>query len=75
VEDPEEQSWKGYFYVGILMITSIVQTVFLGQYFHQVFMIGMRIRTSMTSAIYRKALRISNVARKGMQRVQRIIQL
>ncbi len=42
----------------------MVQTVFLTQYFHQVFLISMRIRTTLTAAVYRKALRISNIARK-----------
>lgn len=64
VNDGDVELWKGFFYVMILVVTSIVQTIFLAQYFHQVFLIAMRIRTTLTSAVYRKALRISNVARK-----------
>lgn len=64
VGDPTEEAWKGFFYVGILFVTSIIQTVFLAQYFHKVFVLGMRIKSSVTSAIYRKSLKISNAARK-----------
>ncbi|CAG7831109.1 unnamed protein product [Allacma fusca] len=59
-----EESWKGFLYAGILFATSCVQTLFLSQYFHRMFLVGMRIRTTLVSAIYRKALLISNSARK-----------
>lgn len=64
VGNPEEENWKGYLYVGILFCTSIIQTIFLAQYFHKMFILGMRIKASLTGAIYRKALKISNAARK-----------
>lgn len=64
VGDPNEETWKGYFYVVVLFGTSFIQTIFLAQYFHKMFVLGMRIKASVTSAIYRKALRISNAARK-----------
>ncbi|ODM89209.1 Multidrug resistance-associated protein 1 [Orchesella cincta] len=47
-----------------LFATSIIQTIFLAQYFHKMFVLGMRIKASVTSAVYRKALKISNAARK-----------
>jgi hypothetical protein len=34
------------------------------QYFHRVFMTGMRLRAAITTAIYQKSLRLSNNARK-----------
>jgi len=64
VKDKEEYVWKGYFFAILLTITALVQTIFLGQYFQRMFIVGMRIRTAMVSAIYRKSLRISNSARK-----------
>ncbi|XP_074036465.1 multidrug-Resistance like Protein 1 isoform X3 [Leptinotarsa decemlineata] len=63
VKDGQE-TWKGYFYAGLLFITATIQTLFLAQYFNKMFIIGMRIRTVLISTIYRKALRISNSARK-----------
>lgn len=63
VEENEEE-WKGYFYAGLLFITATIQTVVLAQYFNRMFIVGMRIRTALVAAIYRKALRMSNAAKK-----------
>jgi ABC-type multidrug transport system fused ATPase/permease subunit len=65
--------WSGKpmpFYKGIviafaMLFTAITQTMFLHQYFHGCFMMGMRIRSSIIQAIYKKALRLSNTARQG----------
>ncbi|KAK2583563.1 hypothetical protein KPH14_009513 [Odynerus spinipes] len=59
-----EQLWKGFFYTILLLITAILQTLILSQYFHRMFLVGLRIRTALIAAIYRKALRMSNSARK-----------
>ncbi|KAG7197439.1 hypothetical protein KM043_013293 [Ampulex compressa] len=60
----DEPMWKGYFYAVLLVITATLQTLVLSQYFHRMFLVGLRIRTALIAAIYRKALRISNSARK-----------
>ncbi|XP_072401345.1 multidrug resistance-associated protein 1 isoform X11 [Diabrotica undecimpunctata] len=59
-----QEMWKGYFYAILLFITATIQTLFLAQYFNRMFVVGMRIRTVLVSTIYRKALKISNSARK-----------
>ncbi|XP_047368145.1 multidrug resistance-associated protein 1 isoform X4 [Vespa velutina] len=59
-----EPLWKGYFYAILLLITATLQTLVLSQYFHRMFLVGLRIRTALITAIYRKALRMSNSARK-----------
>ncbi|XP_076174831.1 multidrug-Resistance like Protein 1 isoform X2 [Ptiloglossa arizonensis] len=59
-----ESSWKGYLYAVLLLVTAIFQTLILSQYFHRMFLVGLRIRTALIAAIYRKALRMSNSARK-----------
>ncbi|VVC43741.1 Hypothetical protein CINCED_3A019450 [Cinara cedri] len=64
VGNPNEPEWRGYFYVFLMMLTATLQTLILSQYFHRMYLVGMRVRTALTSAIYRKALRISNTARK-----------
>lgn len=66
VQNPnqDEHMWKGYFYAVILLITAVFQTLILSQYFHRMFLVGLRIRTALIAAIYRKALRVSNSARK-----------
>ncbi|XP_011636992.1 multidrug resistance-associated protein 1 isoform X1 [Pogonomyrmex barbatus] len=60
----EESMWKGYFYAALLLLTAMLQTLVLSQYFHRMFLVGLRIRTALIAAIYRKALRMSNSARK-----------
>lgn len=61
--EPEPQ-WKGILYAILLFIVASTQTLILGQYFHRMFIVGLRIRTALINAIYRKALVISNSARK-----------
>uniref|UniRef100_A0A4W3I1R4 Multidrug resistance-associated protein 1 n=1 Tax=Callorhinchus milii TaxID=7868 RepID=A0A4W3I1R4_CALMI len=56
--------WQGYFYAILLFICAFVQTLFLHQYFHICFVTGMRLKTAIIGAVYRKALVITNEARK-----------
>lgn len=48
----------------LLLLTAVIQTLILSQYFHRMFLVGLRMRTALIAAIYRKALRMSNTARK-----------
>ncbi|KAL5238885.1 hypothetical protein ACI65C_006295 [Semiaphis heraclei] len=64
VGNSSEPLWRGYFYVFLMMLTATLQTLILSQYYYRMYLVGMRVRTALTSAIYRKALRISNTARK-----------
>ncbi|XP_044733468.1 multidrug resistance-associated protein 1-like [Chrysoperla carnea] len=56
--------WKGFFYSTLLLLCAILQTLLLTQYYHQIFIVGLGIRTALITAIYRKALRISNFSCK-----------
>ncbi|XP_045534711.1 multidrug resistance-associated protein 1 isoform X2 [Papilio machaon] len=60
----DEPVWKGYVYAVGLLACATVQTMLLAHYFTRMYFVGMRIRTALTSAIYRKSLRMSNAARK-----------
>ncbi|KAL1139319.1 hypothetical protein AAG570_006305 [Ranatra chinensis] len=62
--ESNEYQWRGYFYAVLLFLTASIQTLLLSQYFNRMFLVGIRIRTALISAIYRKALRLSNSARK-----------
>ncbi|CAD6208432.1 GSCOCT00003444001.2-RA-CDS [Cotesia congregata] len=64
INSKDEAQWKGYFYSVLLLLTAILQTLVLSQYFNRMFIVGMRMRTALVAAIYRKALRMSNTARK-----------
>ncbi|CAG9578808.1 unnamed protein product [Danaus chrysippus] len=62
--DTKETVWKGYLYAVCLFACATAQTLLLSHYFTRMYLVGMRIRTALTSAVYRKSLRISNSARK-----------
>ncbi|KAM7353891.1 multidrug-Resistance like Protein 1 isoform 2-T2 [Cochliomyia hominivorax] len=63
-KENDEPEWKGIFYAVLLFVLAALQTIILGQYFHRMFTVGLRIRTALINAIYRKALVISNATRK-----------
>ncbi|CAI8018869.1 Multidrug resistance-associated protein 1 [Geodia barretti] len=63
-EDRDEPDWKGYFYAALLFVTAVVQSLFLHQYFHRCFTLGMRMRSAIVAAIYKKALCLNNKSRR-----------
>ncbi|XP_021092874.1 multidrug resistance-associated protein 1 isoform X2 [Heterocephalus glaber] len=65
VNDKKAPDWQGYFYTALLFVTACLQTLVLHQYFHICFVSGMRIKTAVIGAVYRKALVITNSARKS----------
>ncbi|XP_007443149.2 multidrug resistance-associated protein 1 [Python bivittatus] len=64
VNDKSAPSWQGFLYTGLLFISASLQTLVLHQYFHICFVTGMRLKTAVIGAVYRKALVITNSARK-----------
>ncbi|XP_040290615.1 canalicular multispecific organic anion transporter 1-like [Bufo bufo] len=62
--NPEEYLWKGFFYAALLLVTALIQSLCLQQYFQGCFVMGMRVRTTLTAAVYKKALTVSNAIRK-----------
>ncbi|CAH1274299.1 ABCC1 [Branchiostoma lanceolatum] len=57
-------AWKGYLYAVLLLLVAIIQSLVLHQYFHGCFVMGMRLRTVIISAVYKKSLVVTNEARK-----------
>ena len=53
-QDESEPEWKGYLYAVLLFVTAVIQSLFLHQYFHRCFVLGMRIRTAIIAAVYKK---------------------
>ncbi|XP_078097039.1 multidrug resistance-associated protein 1 isoform X2 [Mustelus asterias] len=64
INNEKAPAWHGYFYVVLLFLCAFIQTLFLHQYFQICFVTGMRLKTAIIGAVYRKALVISNAARK-----------
>lgn len=64
VNDSSAPSWQGFFYTALLFICTCVQSLILQRYFHVCFVSGMRLRSAIIGAVYRKALVISSAARR-----------
>lgn len=47
-------SWQGYFYTSLLFVCTTVQSLVLQKYFYVCFVSGMRLRTAIIGAVYRK---------------------
>ncbi|KAJ1887391.1 hypothetical protein LPJ66_009144, partial [Kickxella alabastrina] len=62
-EDPQPVS-HGYFYASAMLVLQVVQTLFLHQYFQLGMSTGMKAKSCLTTAIYKKALRLSNETRQ-----------
>ncbi|XP_023560439.1 multidrug resistance-associated protein 1 isoform X4 [Octodon degus] len=65
VNEKQAPDWQGYFYTALLFVSACLQTLVLHQYFHICFVSGMRIKTAVIGAVYRKALVITNSARRS----------
>lgn len=53
-ESEDEPVWKGYMYAVLMIVCAQIQSLVLGQYFMKMFLAGLRIRTGVISAVYRK---------------------
>ncbi|KAF7686818.1 canalicular multispecific organic anion transporter 1 [Silurus meridionalis] len=63
-QDKSIHTWWGYVYAVLLLIVAILQSLFLQQYFQRCFALGMKVRTAIMAVVYKKALVMSNNARK-----------
>lgn len=60
----QDPLWHGILYAILLFAMASLRTLLLTKYFESMYLIGMRIRTALVGSIYKKALRLSNTARK-----------
>uniref|UniRef100_A0A8C3X7S2 Multidrug resistance-associated protein 1 n=1 Tax=Catagonus wagneri TaxID=51154 RepID=A0A8C3X7S2_9CETA len=56
--------WTGYLYSILFFTVALVQSFCLQNYFKLCFLLGMQVRTSVMASVYKKALTLSNQARK-----------
>lgn len=63
-QDKTSHTWTGYMYAVLLLVVAFLQSVVLQQYFQRCFILGMKVRTALMAAVYRKALVVSNDSRK-----------
>lgn len=64
VSDPNSYAWLGYVFAIFLFAVALIQSICLQSYFHMCFNLGMCVRTTVMASVYKKALTISNLARR-----------
>lgn len=64
IEDSSEPVWHGYLYMVLLSVVALLVAMADSNYWYFMRLVGLRVRTALSAAIYRKSLRLSNVARK-----------
>ncbi|KAK6061915.1 ABC transporter transmembrane region, partial [Cooperia oncophora] len=65
IQNRDQPLWLGISIASAMFIVAMVQSMILHQYFHLMFRLGMNIRSVLTSAVYSKAMNLSNNARKN----------
>lgn len=65
IQNHDQPLWYGISIASGMFLVAVVQSMILHQYFHLMFRLGMNIRSVLTSAVYTKAMNLSNNARKN----------
>ncbi|ODM94817.1 Multidrug resistance-associated protein 1 [Orchesella cincta] len=65
ISSPKEPQWKGILYATILFLCAFIGTLFHANGLHIFCLLGLRIRSTLISAVYRKALLLSNTAKRS----------
>lgn len=60
----KEPEWRAYFYPVLILFITLLQTIISSQYFEKMFTIGMNLRTSLISTLYRQERTLFNVNEK-----------
>lgn len=63
--ESDEPLWKGIMYATLLFCNAFVGTLFNANGIHNFYMSGMRAKTCLISAVYRKSLLLSNSAKRA----------
>ena len=56
IEDESQSDFYGYLYAVLLFVVELLKSLLLNQYFILSKVVGMRIRTAIIAAVYRKVL-------------------
>ena len=53
-KDKQIPQYRGYILAVLMFVNALVQSLILHQYFHRCFLVGMRVRTAIIAAVYKK---------------------
>lgn len=65
ISNPTAPSWWGFLVAGLMFLCSMMQSLILQQYYHCIFVTGLKFRTGIIGVIYRKALVITNSVKRA----------
>ncbi|KAM9424656.1 LOW QUALITY PROTEIN: ATP-binding cassette sub-family C member 3 [Pholidichthys leucotaenia] len=65
IKEEGAPNWRGYVLAFLMFFTALLQTLILHHHFQYCFVTGMNVRTAVIGAIYRKALVITNAAKRS----------
>ena len=57
--DPQAATWEGVALVAGIWAAATLQSFFLQQYFHRVYLVGQKVMAALNTALYAKALRLA----------------
>lgn len=57
--------WRGVLYAICLLLVAFLQTLLLSSYFYRMYLVGLWVKSALISAIYRKSLTVTAMAKKG----------
>ncbi|XP_040579194.1 LOW QUALITY PROTEIN: multidrug resistance-associated protein 1 [Lepeophtheirus salmonis] len=66
VSDPKEPIWKGYLYLFAICSITFINTLIYSQSNYYSYITGLKIRTSLTSSIFNKAVNLKSSSKKQM---------
>ena len=58
IHDDKQPAWNGYFYAVAMFFTALLLSLIYQQYFNHITLTGMRIRTGLIAAIYKKVFEL-----------------
>jgi ATP-binding cassette subfamily C (CFTR/MRP) protein 1 len=61
----DEPTWRGLFYASLLFLSAFVDSMLSNQYEFGVSCLGMKVKSSLVSTVYKKALRLSSAGRSS----------
>ncbi|CAF0716991.1 unnamed protein product, partial [Brachionus calyciflorus] len=65
VKEKDQKLIVGFFYIFLLSLSSLSQTLIIQHYYHGIFLVGNRMKIGLMTLIYKKSLKLSPSARKS----------
>lgn len=66
VQNPDDTyNWQGYLYTALFAVVAFSSAIADSSYWYNMRLVGLRLRTALSSTIYRKSLKLSNASRRA----------